>query len=68
VFTARYGLDLYIRKGKGHPMTGLCWHKGSGGGTVPTKSQSGNRKRWVVGTTLLPLYPVKDPVSIAQDG
>jgi hypothetical protein len=35
-----------------------------GGGIDPTHSLPGARRKWVVSTTLWPLYPQKDPVTI----
>jgi hypothetical protein len=39
-----------------------------GEGIAPTHSQSGNRRRWVVSTTLRPLYPRERPGTHCIEG
>ena len=39
-----------------------------GGGTAPTHSQPGNRRRWVISMTLRPLYPREEPGTHCRGG
>lgn len=48
-------------KGKGHPMTCLCRHRGEAEVQLQPIRYLGARRRWVVSTTIRPLYPWERP-------
>ena len=59
-------------KGKGHPMTCLCRHRGEAEVRIyiyiaPTHSKPGNRRKWVVSSTIRPLCPVNDSVPVVEE-
>jgi len=53
-------------KGKGHPTARLWRHRENLEVDLQSIHNLGARSRWVVDTTLRPLYPGKDPVLIVQ--